>query len=285
MAARSAWLAAALAAALGAVVVADVRADEDAPSSTTIVPDTRTLAIRDQVRVLLDAQLASARRAHALVDDKLAVDVAARERRARAAYKVLRAGSAPAWVEPDERLATARRRTAARWLLGRDRHEVGLLADEAALLADAEARLVRDLGRVDAIALPTADLDVPARGTVARAFGTLVHPASKATLSRRGIDLETAEGAEVHPVADGVVRYAGPIRGLDHGLIIDHGTFLSVLGKLDAPAVATGDRVTRGQRVGQAARRRVYLEVRIPLGPGGLPVDPEPLFAQVARTR
>lgn len=280
-------VAAALAAGVAAATVHTVRAGEGEPTAPAarLPADAHTLPARDYLRALLDAQLDSARRARATVDAKLADDVAERERRARAAYKVLRTGSAPAWVEPEERLATARRRTAARWLLARDRREVELLAAEAVALADAEARLVADRGAVDTIPLPPAELDVPARGAIVRRFGALRHDASKATLSRRGLDLETAERAEVRPVADGVVRYAGPIRGLDHGLVIEHAGFWTVLGKLDPPAVAAGDRVTRGQVVGRAARRRVYLEVRVPLGPGGLPIDPEPLFAQAGQTR
>jgi hypothetical protein len=52
-----------------------------------------------------------------------------------------------------------------------------------------------------------------------------------------------------------------------------------VLGKLGPPTVATGAQVEVGARLGAAARTRVYLEVRVPVGPGGRPIDPEPLLA------
>ena len=72
------------------------------------------------------------------------------------------------------------------------------------------------------------------------------------------------------------MRYAGPIRGLDHGVILDCGGVWIVVGKLAAPALAVGDFVETGHPLGHAARQRVYLEVRVPIGPGGLPVDPAP---------
>ena len=76
--------------------------------------------------------------------------------------------------------------------------------------------------------------------------------------------------------ADGIVRYAGPIRGLDHGVILDHGDYLTVVAKLADPALPVGAHVARGDRLGRAARHRVYLELRAKAGPGGLPIDPEP---------
>ena len=106
-----------------------------------------------------------------------------------------------------------------------------------------------------------------------------MHERSKATLSRRGLDFETERSAPAWAPADGVVRYAGPIRGLDHGVILDHGGYLTVVAKLAALSIPVGTRVARGDRVGHAARHRVYLEVRAKVTPGGLPIDPEPLLA------
>jgi septal ring factor EnvC (AmiA/AmiB activator) len=108
-----------------------------------------------------------------------------------------------------------------------------------------------------------------------------VHERSKATLSRRGIDLEVDDHRPVTAPAAGTVRYAGPIRGLDQGVIIDHGTFVTVLAKLSDVALPIGTRLAAGDRIGRAARHRVYLEVRIKLGPGGMPLDPEPLLTKV----
>jgi septal ring factor EnvC (AmiA/AmiB activator) len=232
-----------------------------------------TAAADPQAR--LAQQLAEERdaidRAIAQVDEKLVAVDAARTRRLAAAYRLLRAEAG------EDRMSTARRRAAARLLIDRDLAERGLLAGEVNLLRDAARRTTADAERVPQIELPV-DLARPARGTIARRFGTIEHERSKTVLARRGIDLEVEARTAVVAPAAGVVRYAGPIRGLESGVIIDHGSYLSVLGKLGEIAVPLGATVERGDRVGRAARHRVYLEIRVEIGPGGLPIDPEPLF-------
>lgn len=231
---------------------------------------------RAAVAAAFAAQHDVATRTLATVERKHADAELVRRQRVRAAYKLLRGGD-PAWAERDARLAAARRRAGARWLLSMDRREAGLLGDEVALLAAAERRIASARDAVGALPIP-AGLARPVRGVIARRFGPFVHDRSGATLTRQGVDFDVDASAPVAAVADGVVRYAGPIRGLDHGLVIDHGDVVSVLGKLDSLAVGQGGRVTRGQLLGRAARQRVYLELRLPLGPGGLPVDPLPLL-------
>jgi murein hydrolase activator len=252
----------------GALLAGELRAEPGAP------PDERSPhPLRATVVAALEAQRAAAERALATVEAQRSARAAARARRARAAYKALRSGGG-------EPLPVARRRAAARWLLARDRHEEQLLADEVATLAAATARLAADRAAAAVAPLPPAGLDRPARGALVRRFGPYRHDGSGATLTRRGVDLEVADRTEVRTVAAGVVRYAGPIRGLDHGVVVDHGGWLSVIGKLAPPAVAAGDVVARSEVIGQAARRRVYLEVRVAVGAGGLPIDPEPLLAR-----
>ena len=86
--------------------------------------------------------------------------------------------------------------------------------------------------------------------------------------------------------ADGVVRYAGPIRGLDHGVILDHGDYFDRHREARRCSRSpVGARSHQGDRLGLRARHRVYLEVRVKLGPGGLPIDPEPLLEPVDRGR
>ncbi|MGN6109700.1 MAG: murein hydrolase activator EnvC family protein, partial [Kofleriaceae bacterium] len=135
-----------------------------------------------------------------------------------------------------------------------------------------------DAAKVPSIALP-GELARVVRGPIARRFGTIEHERSSTTLARRGIDLEVDARAPVSAPADGTVRYAGPIRGLESGVILDHGGYLTVIAKLGELAVPVGAPVARGDRLGRAARHRVYIEVRVAIGPGGLPIDPEPLFA------
>jgi septal ring factor EnvC (AmiA/AmiB activator) len=210
------------------------------------------------------------------VADKLAAADALRMRHLRAASRLLHA-PLPENASADDRLSFARRRAAARLLLDRDAAERTLLADEIDHLRVADTRLTLDAGQLAGLHLPT-ELSWPVTGTrtVSRHFGPFVHEHSKAELSRRGLDLDVEEAANAIAPADGIVRYAGPIRGLDHGVILDHGDYLTVIAKLAEATVPVGTKVARGDRIGHAARRRLYFELRAKVGPGGLPIDPEP---------
>jgi len=48
----------------------------------------------------------------------------------------------------------------------------------------------------------------------------------------------------------------------------------------EGETLPVGAPIAAGGRLGRAARHRVYFEVRIKLGPGGFPIDPEPLLAK-----
>ncbi|MEM9492973.1 MAG: hypothetical protein AAGC55_27740, partial [Myxococcota bacterium] len=61
--------------------------------------------------------------------------------------------------------------------------------------------------------------------------------------------------------------------------VVDHGDYLSVTGALGQLSVIRGLRVETGDLLGESAGDRVYLEIRLDVGPGGLPVDPRPLIA------
>ncbi|HUJ59245.1 MAG TPA: M23 family metallopeptidase [Kofleriaceae bacterium] len=225
----------------------------------------------------LGAETESATRTAAIVDGKLAAADAARRHRLRVAARVLE--PLPAGASSDQRMAAARLRAAARLLIERDAAERGLLAAESAHLRDATARIAGEAAKLPHITLPVA-VAWPAHGTIARHFGTFEHERSKATLSRRGLDLEVDDHAAAVAPAAGIVRYAGPIRGLDRGVILDCGDYLAVIAKLGELGVPVGTRVAAGERLGRAARHRVYFELRVKLGPGGLPIDPEPLLTQ-----
>jgi septal ring factor EnvC (AmiA/AmiB activator) len=236
-------------------------------------PDARG-ALVDQVA----AELATLDKTIAIVDDKLSDAEAARHRRVRAAYRILR-GALPSSATASDRMASARRRAAARLLLERDREERDLLANEVRQLQAARETTRHAETQVPTVVLPTSLLQ-PVRGSIARTFGTIVHDRSRATLARRGLDFDVEVNASVVAPADGTVRYAGPMRGLDHGVILDHGDFLTIIAKLGDLAIPVGTKVVRGDRIGRAARQRVYLEVRAKVGPGGLPIDPQPLLAR-----
>ncbi|HWU89697.1 MAG TPA: peptidoglycan DD-metalloendopeptidase family protein [Kofleriaceae bacterium] len=251
---------------------AQSRAGAPEPADVHLLP-------RDALARQVADELAAIDRTLSQVGAKLGEADATRARRLAAAIRLLRAPLGGSAGDPGAGMAAARRRAAARLLLERDLTERGLLADEAAQLRRAADQRRADAARIPELELP-AELGRPASGKVVRRYGAIAHERSKATLSRRGIDLDVEPQAVAVAAADGVVRYAGPIRGLDAGVIVDHGGFLTVVAKLGALAVPVGAPVRRGDRLGRAARERVYLEVRIKLGPGGIPIDPEPLLAK-----
>lgn len=232
---------------------------------------------RQQLTDQLAAEMQTIAKTLDIVDGKLSAADAQRLRRIRAAYRILRAPLKTDASDSD-RMASARRRAAARLLLERDSAERTLLASESAQLTAARATKVEAGTKIPTLVLPE-QIGRPAKGAIARRFGTYAHDRSRATLSRRGIDFETEHNAPVSAPADGFVRYAGPIRGLDHGVILDHGDYMTVVAKLAEVTIPVGTRVARGDRLGRAARARVYLEVRAKVAPGGLPIDPEPLLA------
>lgn len=233
-------------------------------------------------RRLEDEQAAVAAAAQA-TDEKLAAARAVLAQRAAVSYRVLRhtprSGAAPA-ASSQGTAAVVRSRAAARWLLARDGDEVALLADEQARLTASRQRLAAAAARVAALPLPPRQLPWPAPGSIARGFGPFVHERSGATLSRRGLDLEVAEAAAARAMAAGTVVFAGPIRGLDDGVLIDHGDYLTLIAKLADLAVTSGQAVAAGEPLGKAARRRLYLELRLPLVPAGIPIDPAPFLAE-----
>jgi len=232
--------------------------------------------VRARVAAQLDDEAQTIARTLATVRDKLGEVDELRARRLRAVYRLLRA-PLPGNATAADRMAAARRRAGARLLVERDLAERLLLADEAARLVAAGARTTAAEGTLPTLG-PPPRLGRPAPGPIARSFGTQLHERSGAVLARRGGDLDVAMHAPAGAPADGVIRYAGPIRGLGDGVIIDHREYWTVVAKLAELVVPVGAAVHRGDRLGHAARERIYLELRVRIGPGGIPIDPAPLL-------
>jgi septal ring factor EnvC (AmiA/AmiB activator) len=231
---------------------------------------------RGSIGAQLDEQRTVIDTTRTTITEKVTALDKVRVARMRAAYRVLRA-PLPAKASAADQLAAARRRAGARLLVERDRDERVLLADELAMLAKANERTIVATQKLEEISLPQ-EIAWPAAGTIARHFGTIEHEKSKTTLARRGLDIEVEAKTSAKASAAGTVRFAGAIRGLDQGVIIDHGDYFTVVAKLGELAVAKGATVAAGDKVGRAARHRIYLEVRVKVGAGGLPIDPEPLL-------
>jgi septal ring factor EnvC (AmiA/AmiB activator) len=242
--------------------------------------------VREQAARALTERLATVDHTDAILAEKRGLRTRRLERRVRALYKLARAGDTRLWVDPGERGRAVRRRAAARRILGRELREIELLGREREQVARSRVRIVRALGELVRTPLPEPrSLARPVPGRAVAGFGTYRDREAGAELSRRGTELRSRPGAPVRAVAAGRVRYAGPVRGLGHGVIVEHpgprGTrLISVTARLGELAVTLGDEVSRRQVLGRARGRRIHLEIRLPVGPAGFPVDPAPLLAR-----
>jgi septal ring factor EnvC (AmiA/AmiB activator) len=96
-------------------------------------------------------------------------------------------------------------------------------------------------------------LPQPAIGVIVRPFGNSksksIYETVKA-LPNKGIDILTAEDAEVYAVAKGVVTKTGklPIGGIS--IIVSHGAYRTVYASLASASVKVGDEVKARQKIG-----------------------------------
>jgi septal ring factor EnvC (AmiA/AmiB activator) len=152
-------------------------------------------------------------------------------------------------------------------------------------LQDAQRRLqasVSEMGSGDTadLGLPIGpfrgDLPWPARGSIARRFGTEHDERFGTAVIRNGLEIRASEGVPVFAVHEGHVAFAGPFTGFGNLVIVDHGRGnFSLYGYLDELSVGKGDAVERQRQVGTVGRTptgqpALYFELRI----DGRPVDP-----------
>jgi septal ring factor EnvC (AmiA/AmiB activator) len=112
-------------------------------------------------------------------------------------------------------------------------------------------------------------LPAPVDAPITRGFGREIDPEFKTETFHAGVVFAAPAGAPVAAVAPGRVRYAGWFRGFGRIAILDHGEgWFSVSGHLDELAVAAGDAVGAGHRIGTVgetgslAGPRLYFEIR-----------------------
>jgi len=216
--------------------------------------------------------------------------VAARDReyRARVASRVRayleseQSGQSRLWVEPDARMGFLARRAAMTRLLRRDLRELAVLEAERANAVTARDRLRGEIAEVVPEAPGPGSLVRPiARARVRAGFGMQRHRESGADLSSRGVELAARSGDAVLAVAAGRVLWVGAVRGgVGTGVLVDHGSFVSVLVGLGRVTAVPGQSVTAGQVLGDAAGDRLHVEIRLRSGAFGSPVDPAPLFSR-----
>jgi septal ring factor EnvC (AmiA/AmiB activator) len=115
-------------------------------------------------------------------------------------------------------------------------------------------------------------------GRIEAPFGRSVDDRFGTVTMRRGIDVRSPEGTEVHAIHPGRVVHSGWFHGYGNLLIIDHGDgYFSLMAHLGTLARAKGDDVRRGDVIGTVGDSGslkgayLYFELR----QGQTPLDPE----------
>ena len=233
-----------------------------------------------QALAWLDDQLRAIDKARDLIAAKQEVRRDEHGLRVRATYKAIRMGAAPLWLDADKRAVLVAQRSAARRLLRRDFEEMALLQEEMDVASTAREQLVAERQRATELVAPAPrSLRSPvAWSEVIEPFGLYRDKISGARLSRRGVWLSARPGRNVRAIESGKVLYVGPARGLGQTVIIDHGDYTSISGALTKIKAVRGQQVSSRDILGESEGDRVYLEIRLDVGPGGFPVDPEPIL-------
>lgn len=192
--------------------------------------------------------------------------------RLRVLYKLSQGGYLPLLSFAEEPRARYARRDGAARVVRRDLDELGLVKRELGeVAAEREQLLVRER-RAEAqnalgVAAPTGRLthknalQRPVRGAVVARFGPWRDLTTGIWRTLDGIELAAHHDETVRAVADGAVLAVEDLPGLGRSVIFDHGDgFVSLLGRLRMARVAAGDKVKRGQHVGEAAGGTVQLQ-------------------------
>jgi len=213
-------------------------------------------------------------------------------KRLRALYKLTEGGYLRLLVvtgQPETRGDEAFRDASVRRLLQRDLAELEAVKEESKQLeADQQRRQVALADALRLSAEPVADqtafgrrrgnLTRPLPGFVALGFGPYRAlnsdgKESAIELNRRGVEMRSRVGQDVRAAAPGVVRWVGPVAGMDLGVIIDHGEgYATVTARLRSTlaGISVGEQVPEGARLGEAAGSSVYFE----LAQAGTPLNP-----------
>jgi len=89
------------------------------------------------------------------------------------------------------------------------------------------------------------------RGIISSSFGKHPSPvSSKVTITNRGIDIATTDGAQARAVFDGVVATVTKLLGSNQVVIVRHGDYFSVYTNLENVTVKAGDKVKTKQNIG-----------------------------------
>ena len=133
------------------------------------------------------------------------------------------------------------------------------------------------IGRVRRMVAFSGRFIHPVDARITSGFGMRYHPILHYTKLHTGTDFGASYGTTILAASNGVVIYAGSMRGYGNAVVIDHGGGISTLyGHCSALLVTEGQSVTQGQPIGRVGSTgystgpHLHFEVRL----NGDPVDP-----------
>lgn len=113
------------------------------------------------------------------------------------------------------------------------------------------------------------NLAAPVQGAVTQDFGLVIDDIHKTQLNHKGWRYLTAPSAPVAPIFDGVVVYAGFVKGYGNTVILDHGDhYYSIYSHISRLSVKVGDTLKRGDVFAEAGAAMkdhgdgIYFEMR-----------------------
>lgn len=121
------------------------------------------------------------------------------------------------------------------------------------------------------------------KGFVSESFGEHPHPVLKNVKVRNdGINLRTAQGAEVKAVFRGEVTAVVSIPGMQKAVIVRHGQYLTVYAHLEDVRVNKGSKVETGQIIGTVHfdEAENKAEMQLQVWRGTTKIDPQPWLAR-----
>lgn len=117
----------------------------------------------------------------------------------------------------------------------------------------------------------------PADGPVVESFGQHYHPVFKNVKLpfNNGISIALSPDTPVHVVFDGVVKQIVVIPGYSKCVLVQHGNYFSLYGKMGNVAVKSGDKVKTGQAIGTVGTIDGATQLYLQIWKGTSPQDPE----------
>ena len=188
-----------------------------------------------ELKVLLEKQQKQAAQLNKKVDDMIAAEIAAAERRAKAkadAERKAKQKSTASAKSSDSKSSTA----------SSSAPSVSMTKEEGLIAGGFEANRGR--------------LPWPVKGVITGHFGLHPHPVlDHVQVNNKGIYIQTSSGADACAVYDGEVTQVFAIPGNNTAIIVKHGNYRTVYANLGAAYVQSGTKVKSRQKLG-----RVYVD-------------------------